>query len=257
MFNSKRAIVFTFMILLGAGLACRLPDLISSGPTPEWDNSPDARIITAVDACGLVEPYFPVNDIPQAQVWGDGRIIWTAFENGVRHVLTGQLSQEEMTSLLQKFTNAGFFNWDEEYANYEIYDGCTMCIQVNLANQSHEVCDYEQGGSPKQFTELFIMLNKGAGAEPSPYLPEGGTLRVFPRGTADASGLSPALDWPVDLAGFSLADVSEEGVWIEGALVEPVWLAANLPYWKQAVQEGDQLYSLALIIPGISTSENQ
>src|SRR6185503_4022675 len=112
--------------------------------------------------------------------WGDGRIVWVQQNNsGAREVLTGALTPDQMTALLQTYVDAGFFGWNTNYGNYNITDGATQCLSVALTSLTHQVCEYYEG-APAKFHELYGTAAGGAGARGTPFVPTQGYVTSYP-----------------------------------------------------------------------------
>src|SRR6185503_11389969 len=110
--------------LLAPLLACNT--LFAPRPEVKWDTAPGSRVISADTCCGML--YDP-NGIPDAQLWGDGRLIWTEYTGPARRVLSAGLTSDEATSLVQSFVDAGFFGWKDHYDTGGIvYDAPSTCI---------------------------------------------------------------------------------------------------------------------------------
>lgn len=216
----------------------------------EWDHSPDESIISLSQGGGLVPLASMYNDFPEAQVWGDGRIIWqTSGANHERLVWQGQLSEAEMTGLLQTFADKGFFRLDSYYRpKDEIYDASTTSLQLNLLEDRYHVSEYHSG-APRKFHELVSLMSSGAGAAGAPYAPQSGFLTAAPQNRA-ADEL-PLWDTAV---GLTLAD-AEEGVWLEGEALAQAWALVNQKYWWPLAAEGEQVYELYLQIPELTGRE--
>jgi hypothetical protein len=188
-----------------------------------------------------------INYIPEAQVWGDGRVIWTQFDaNNQRQVLQEQLSQEQMTAFLQRASEAGFFGWDELYTSQNApTDMPTKCIYIQPEGQSRKVCEYYEG-APQAFHELYIDLDNGLGLEGQPYQPEKAYLVAYP---VEGSGQQGVPSW--DSPSVSLAQ-AVNGAWVDGSNLETAWKMLNEQPFGAAIQEADIVYRISLQIPGVS-----
>jgi hypothetical protein len=192
--------------------------------------------------------------LAEAQVWGDGRIIWV--ERGTtQRVLEGYLSDEQMVSLLERIIEAGFFNWQDQYSSeFPPTDTPSRCIEVQLEDRSKQVCELE-GGAPPAFEEIHTNLTGGAGASGTDYVPEIGYLSGF---KLDESVLRAngelGMEWPEEL-GIPPAEAIQ-GIWIEGEPLAEIWRAArtNL-YHMPAVVDESGAYRLIVQVPGVSWVE--
>jgi hypothetical protein len=157
---------FGLLLLIVAVLvACRLdvkPLVV------EWDHDPGALIVEV----GTFGGPFPLpgdsDYLPDVQVWGDGRIVWTERQdNGSRVAWEGYLSEEALTNLLQFIVEEGFFDWRDHYQPDNLPDGLpTTCIAVNMADRSKRVSQYFEG-APVGFGRILQRVRQSAdGANP-------------------------------------------------------------------------------------------
>jgi hypothetical protein len=220
---------------------------------PSWNTDPDALIILATFCCGYTTDLVPVNYIPDALVWGDGRIIWVqSGEGGERRVLEGYLTPDQMRALLQRVVDAGFFGWQDKYANLTIADAAEKCLSVQLESQSKKVCEYAEG-APQAFHDLYAHLADGAGATGSDYVPETGYLTAYPLDLSNQP--APEADqWSAASLGLPLSE-AVAGVWVEGEALKLAWNVVNANPWGMVVQDGDAYYRISLQIPGVSQME--
>lgn len=234
---------------------------VPSKPTPSayisWNTNPNGRIALATSCCDgplveeLVRPY-----IPEAQVWGDGRFLWSEqHDDGTRQVFAAQLSVGEMTGLLQKIDDSGFFDWDEQYQDEPVVDAASQCLTVTLAGQSKMVCA-THGGAPEAFYTLFDWLSHGAGKNGTPYRPATAFLTGFQLEGANGPLPGPDLIWPETL---SHAPVNEaiDGFWLdEGEALQALWEATNRNlHHMPVIEHGGNRYRIILQVPGVSWIE--
>ena len=231
------------------------PKDIRSDSPPEiaWDRDPNALIISGTFCCGFSSPLVPINYIPDAQIWGDGRIIWVTYgEGGARRVLQDQLSLEQLETLLQKFVNDGFFGWQDRYANIIVSDLADKCVTVNLETVSKSVCEYYEG-APQAFHNLYDYLASGVGLEGKDYVPKTGYVVAYPLDdNAETFPGQITLNWSTNTLGLSLTEAVEEGVWVDGETLAIAWQTVNAKPWGMIVQEGDAYYEISFQIPGIN-----
>jgi hypothetical protein len=229
----------------------------SEAPAIEWDTKPSTVVISATNCCGLVTPFYRNNYIPDALVWGDGRILWTQTDaNGNRQVMQGQLSSSQLHDWLQNAADTGFFGWKALYkGDTNPTDLPTRCITISLFGQDKKVCEYFQG-APEAYQKLYDQLSQGLGVAGTPYVPPRAylTAHSFPKTNPGNNGASQGGKtslWNAEAAGVSLAKAGN-GVWLEGASLKQAWELVNQnPMAPMAVEDG-QNYQLTLQIPGIS-----
>lgn len=229
----------------------------SDFPRPEiaWLHDPNTVIISGTFCCGFTTPLVPLNYIPDFQVWGDGRYVWVVYseDNSSRQVLQGQLSEEKLTAVLQKVVDAGFFGWDDRYANPMVSDLADQCMTVKLSSTSKTVCEYSEG-APEAFHTFYDNLARGTDEKGTPFVPTQGYLTAFDMGNLGRPVSQDDVLWPADQL-FSLATAVDKGVWVEGQALELAWQAVNNDPWQGLAYEGGKFYSLAIQIPGLSMNQ--
>lgn len=228
--------------------------LAPTEPAPAWRADPQAKIVTATYCCGLVPVHVKTNYIPAAQIWGDGRIIWTQFDPaGRRQVLVGRLSSERVAALLDGVVAEGFFEWQERYiAPNSPTDLPSKCLTIQVENRTKRVCEYFEG-APQAFHDFFDVIASGAGVTGEPYVPERAYLTAEQRGQAAAS--AEILDWDDGALGVSL-DQASQGMWLEqGPALARAWDVVNASAWQPLVKQGEDIYLLVLQVPGVSMTE--
>jgi hypothetical protein len=193
-----------------------------------------------------------LNALHPLRVWGDGRILWVENDSkGGRRVLEGHLTQPEMTDLLTKISDAGFFGWATSYQpKFQVYDAGTTTLSVNLTSHSQSVSEYAGEGAPQKYHELLAYLSGGAGASGADFAPTTGYLTAF--AGQPASGQAP-YHWPNVSLGYDL-DKAASGMYIEGEALQFAWRAVNESY-VAIVESGGMDYHIALQIPGVSQQE--
>lgn len=236
-------------VCAAAALACNT--LMAPRPSVDWDRAPEAVIVQATFCCGFVPMEVAVNYLPDATVWGDGRIVWVqATADGGRQVLEGRLTEAELRALLQRAVDDGFFGWRDSYADYTVTDLASQCLMVSLTGERKTVCEYHQG-APRAFHALYDYVSGGAGAAGADFIPKRGYVTAYPLTGVDPGTLT-VRPWPSD-AGFTLAE-AQGGRWAEGAALLAAWEAVNAGYWSHALQDGETYYRLTVQVPGLSQS---
>lgn len=243
--------VWVFGLFLLTGCLGRIPNCEDADLVPEWDHNAETRVITVTRGGGLEAPVSTYNRIPQAVVWGDGRNVWqTRGDDGERLVWQGQLSEEEMTAVLQTFVDKRFFCMDTHYApKAEVFDGTSTSLTVSLVEKRYSVGEYVSG-APREFYELGNLAAGGAAAKSEPYVPSLGFLEAYQLSTPPDDGL-PVWD---ESTGLVLADAAD-GVWLEGAALIQAWEIVNLQYWQPLVVQDGVVYELYLQIPDLTGRE--
>jgi hypothetical protein len=237
--------------LLLASLACNT--LLPPRPLVEWDPSPEALIVQANTGGGML--YEP-NAMPEARLWGDGRLVWVIYDgSGARQVLAAMLTSDEVGHVLQGFVDAGFFGWDDHYSPGIVYDAPSTCLNVNLLTRSKSVCE-TLSGAPRAFGRLYGDLAAGAGQAGSAFVPERGYLSLTDLGPALPAGSAVTAEWPAEALGVALADVAATpGQWLEGEALAFAWGTTNAAPLYPILHEGEHYYQAQLLVPGVTTMQ--
>ena len=119
----KNWVMLSLLLLL---ISCTA---LQSPPDLVWNDDPEAIIFETTNGGGLEPIAASRNRIPDGVVFGDGRIIWTTFDDGKRQVWQGQLNEDEMTTLLESFADKGFWRLEDFYQpKEEVFDSSTTRI---------------------------------------------------------------------------------------------------------------------------------
>jgi hypothetical protein len=136
----------------------------SENPKIEWDTSPE-NIVISYRYFGEID----IGYIPDFRVWGDGYIVWVENDGVSRKVYEGYLSQTELKKLIERFADAGFYNW---FGN----EDSSIYIGINLLN------GYKQKSidANESISQLVKYLSSGAGVEFKEFVPTVGYLHALP-----------------------------------------------------------------------------
>jgi len=226
-------------------------DLLRPSTKIDWNRDPAAIVIQATSAWPQSVPALALNAIPDALVWGDGRIVWTeAGPRGGRKVSIGHLQPREMTQLLDEVRRSGFFRMQRWYpadARQGPYDR-SLC--VHLLDTSHEVCACD-GSGPHAFADLYQHVATGAGAAGVPYRPTEALLVATPALRSPDRRL-PA--WDAGATGLRLDDATR-GVWVRDIALDLAWKLVNATPADPRATQGSRAYVLTLQVPDIITWE--
>ena len=242
----KRIVCFLPLLFL---ISC---NVLQPPPDLAWDHDPEAVIIQTSEGGGLEPPAAGYNRIPNGKVWGDGRIVWTTFDDGKRSVWQAQLSEVEMMALLETFADKGFWRLEDFYQpSDEVFDSTTTSLSVNLLAERKRVGEYH-AGAPREFDELIGLVRSVGDANKEVYVPQQGYLSVdlLSREPSNAAELPV---WDAASAGLSLAEI--DGNWVEGAALQQAWEIVNLSYWAPRVVEDGKYYELILEMPELTGRE--
>jgi hypothetical protein len=237
--------LFFLLSLSLAALAC--VTMLPPRPALEWDTSPDAVVIEAYVVGGMVPMNYHQNYIPEVRVFGDGRIVWVEWQSGSRTVLEGQLTEAELRAVLEKFSSAGFFGWENFYEpDGVIYDAPTSTLRVNLLSTSKSVSEYVEG-APAQYDGLWARVAHGAGAIGAEFMPENGYLFAT---LINGTNMFITHSWPDEATGLTLSEVTA-GRYVQGEALAAAWRIINENQYAVVESDG-ALYFIAVQIPGIS-----
>ena len=237
-------------MLLASLLACNT--LLPPRPAIAWDTSASALIVEANTGGGML--YEP-NALPDARLWGDGRLVWVAYDGtGGRAVLTATLTPAEMQAALKDIVDAAFFDWDDHYSPGVVYDAPSTCLRVWLASDSQSVCE-TVSGAPRAFGRLYSHLAQGAGhaASATPFVPERGFLSLTPLGASLPHGAAATAEWPTSLGLPLDAIASSPGQWLTGEALAFAWNTTNRQPLYPILHDGNAYYQAQLRVPGVTT----
>lgn len=211
-----------------------------------YRQNPDALVIYAdiLSWPGGGMPGQACNQIPALRIWGDGRVVSSQIMGGVRQILVGTLTVEQLSGLLAMLEGIGYFDNPPPDSLNEA--GTGYSLQVNLKwQQFHSFWAAEN--------EVFnAVIEAVAVADLELFTPARGLLMVEPY-----AGLTldeyPA--WPEDFP-LSLAEVGAQGCWVEGDILAYAWETINhQPAPLTGVKQNGTIYAIGLEIEGISLQD--
>lgn len=240
----RLVVFFALCLFLGWALAaCRQG---ASGPKLEYQSDPTTLVIgtdSRTDPVGPM-PGEMCNYIPDLRVWGDGRVVYSHFQDGTRVVQAGSLDAVQIRSLLQTLAEAGFFQKSISENNPA---GTYFSLVVNLKSGRFS--------STWSFpTDIYSALSDRVARMDIPdYTPDRALLISTPCSSSYCPRVDALPEWP-DRFGFSLTD-AEHGGWISGEALSFVWQAVNTTLPAPGFHEGNKDYGVVLEIPGVSWSD--
>ena len=179
------------------------------------------------------------NYIPDVQIWGDGYIVWVEhLSDGSRKVFEGYLSQQEMTTLVQKLIGLDFFKRSRKSKDY-----AGTYITVSLIDAFHsEWLDPDN----KQLYDIAIYLQSGAETTGKELIPTVGTLFVIP---IENDTTKANYYWPDDKFGYSLDTLIDksDGKEISGDELKFAWEVINSPL--SIIESNGKVYWVAVVLP--------
>lgn len=229
--------IVVLLITLGCLAACSW-FLFFWSPQPNWEVSADERVLYIE----LMAEH-DLNYIPPVQIWGDGQIQWIEYDSEHnRRVLRGQLTQIQLRSIIERLIQAGWFRnvhrlTDKDYAlDY-------LTVNLNQVTESRLV-DPED----KTSYEIIQFIRNGAGVKGSEFIPECGSLILFPVEETSYAGKEIFYEkWPSELYGQDIEGYrnlpAKEKV-LTGSQLHFAWKAVNRQHPFVAFK--GQVYYLAV-----------
>ncbi len=247
-----KVFVLCLLILSACQINMRNPEI-------EWCASADAQIISYSDPIRFpgIQPTWQDermdNHLPEGVLYGDGRFLWVEYkyENGnvTRRVKESRLTKDEMTGVLQRFVDAGFFRWKDEYVGWQQEDGPPATIlDVHLTSVQKTVI--VNGEPPEGFNELVAWFGNGAGMHSTDYAPQQVYLSAYPEFFENDLNVP---SWPGSRFGFGLEEVSDQPRFIEGDALAFAWQLINDNPASPLVRDEGQIYLITLQVPDYSS----
>lgn len=227
--------------LLGIFLCIALSVLKHSSEHPKvvWDTSPD-NVVISYGYFGEID----IGYIPDFRVWGDGYIVWVEHSSGSeRKVYEGYLPQAELKELLEKFVDAGFYNWFGNDNSSYAYVG------INLI----KIYKQDSIDSNEQILELVNHVGTGAGVEAKEFKPTLGYLYTIPIEKTEYFNykVTPH-QWPQEMFTIDFEnydDAYPDGKEIAGDELTYVWsIVNNSPF----IESNGRIFWIAVEIPKIT-----
>lgn len=241
----RRAVFFALWAILGWALAgCQQVPL---EPKLEYQADRSVQVIVA-DTSSVGGWQFlgqMCNHIPDLRVWGDGRVVYSHFQDGKRVVEAGSLDPAQIQLLLQTIAGAGFFRKNTPEVPNPQGDYFTLTVHLKSGTFS-----YSWNSAPGFYSALTGVVARMGLPE---YTPDRALLVSTPCSISHCPQGVALPEWPAGY-GFSLAD-AEHGGWIAGEALSFVWQAVNMTFPVPGFREGNKGYGIALEIPGVSWSE--
>jgi hypothetical protein len=192
--KSRLAAVIALSLLLAAGAAlaagCGEKEL-----SIKYEPQPDLCVIKVDSGGGL--PY-PGDDLmPLCQLYGDGRCVkYQAEPGGGGKYVQGKLDEPAIADLLQKISQTGYFDLNDEYFEPDAYDVPYRTIAVDLV-EADKTVTVDMLNDVPEFDTAYDLILAYPLDDVSDYVPEQGYLVVvkYPvLGNEDYDYLDPAGD---------------------------------------------------------------
>ena len=216
-----------------------------------WDRDP-LSIVFQADVIGGVGygTFTEANRVPRCTIYGDGRLVWLSPDD---EVLFDFLTDQQITNFVT------FLTVEERFFTYEGGLDTLMpspefpitdILQLNVNGIEH-VSDSFGNWAGDYFSRLLDACI-GLSEQPRRFQPSEGWFSVD---IVVFDSSLPSIPWEAEAAGLSLFDVAEmpnSSIWLENALVLPIWTAIRDNNGRvQFSQDGDE-FIVALRVPGVT-----
>lgn len=217
----------------------------------DWDRSPDAIIVRLDSRPNQESPAFLLNSIPPCTLWGDGRVVWSTYNQyGNEEILEARITDDAVIrAFLEDIIERGFYDWEDEIIPPSESDPIIETVTVSLYG---EVRTVKRFSFWPQNAYIRILENcQQLSDTPVRVLPDAGWVSAYAV-ARDTS--APNWLWPPD-APFTLEELAASGEerWLEGPLATEVWLSAREQQGNvQVVERSGKAYHVAIVVPGYS-----
>ena len=216
----------------------------------DWRRDADSIVVRVDSQLGADDPALMLNNIPPCTLWGDGRLVWTTFnEYGEEVVLEARLDDTQVRQFLEDIIARGFYDWEDELLPPTSFDLVLESITVSLYDEVSTVRRYSNW--PQNGYATILETCRTLSATPVMVRPESGWISAY---EVPFDNEAPNWTWPPS-APFTLKELAESGEarWLEGSLATQSWQAAREGYGDMQTQErGGTAYHIAIVVPGYS-----
>ena len=119
----------------------------------DYDKSPVNIIIQVKSFGGMPAPWD--DRIPSFTLHGDGTVVKWGDNESDNILVSGKMTDNQVSDLLVRIRDAGFFDLETWYQG-EAYDYTFTSIEINLQQESHKVTDYFV--KPEAFTSALQAI---------------------------------------------------------------------------------------------------
>ena len=217
-----------------------------------WDRDP-LNIVFQADVVGGqgFGTFTDNNRVPLCTVYGDGRVVWLSGEEN--QVLFDILTDEEISDLVTYLTvTERFFTFkagrDSLLPSPEMPVTDVLLLQVN--DVSHLTDSF--GDWTEDYFNRILTNCTTLGEQPRIFQPSEGWFSVQ---AVSYDPSIPSLPWEVESAGLSLFEVAEmqaSSIWLDNALVVPIWTAIQENSGRVQFNEDNAEFLVSLRVPGVT-----
>jgi hypothetical protein len=215
----------------------------------DWDRSPSTLIVRLDTQSETASQPDRLNSIPPCTLWGDGRVVWSTFdETGAEQILEARVDETTMRTFLEDIINRGFYNWTSDLVPSDASNPVSESMTLYLYNEAHTVQKFNAW--PQDSYTKILQNCQHLSSTPVLVLPKAGWISAYPI-PLDSS--MPNWRWPSS-APFTLQELAEKSQsrWLEGDLASYIWLNARRSHGRIQVIERNQAYQVAIVVPGYS-----
>jgi hypothetical protein len=269
----QRMLVLLIFVLAACTPGAVIPEAQVPQSGEEPGTAPTAEVISGLDPRDILvqldyEPTFSLPEymhefgrVPPFTLFADGTVIYV--DNDDQQVRRAQLSNEEITALLQSLRDMNFASieshtdmcLDQGGGNQEcIADASYTIMRVRLdSGELREIRNYANFSNyPVSYDAIFEMLNSFTHPQAVSYVPEGATLFVQP--VPETYGES-ALEWPLDVDILSGTPAGPLGFWavpLQGEELKQFTSTAGAEFGRRFFEHEGQFYSVSFVpwLPG-------
>jgi len=214
-----------------------------------FNESPKVPIVIYYKSQAIAPVYNP--NVPVAVLYGDGKII---VKESAYDYYSGKASGG-VSSVLEAFSKAGFFDFKPEYKGEPRVGGATEMLTVNLKAMTKRVV-VEAGQEPSSWHEITALLTDGKISGKHEWIPSSITLFAREKaGTAEGATAWPGKGQELENA----SKAGSDGLYLQGEDARVAWTAIRDSFKEKGSDtiwiEGGKTYTYVYAsphIPGIT-----
>lgn len=217
----------------------------------DWNRDPDSIIVRLDSRPTQENPAYLLNSIPPCTLWGDGRLVWSTYDQyGAEELLEARITDDSVIrAFLEDIIERGFYDWEDEIIPPGEDNPVIETITVSLYGEVRTVKRFSFW--PQNAYLEILKQCQQLSDTPVRVLPDAGWVSAYqvPRDTSAPSWL-----WPPN-APFTLQELAENGEerWLEGPLATEVWRSARERVGDiQVIERNGNAYEVAIVVPGYS-----
>lgn len=218
-----------------------------------WDKNP-LHIIFQADVTGgdNASIFWRANHVPLCTIYGDGRVVWSASDDS--DTLFDFLSDEQIIDFVSTLTVDERFYTYRTRAETQLPTSSQPVVEqltLDVNGLKHQSDSF--GSWPPNYFDRLVEKCSGLAKTPRTFQPSEGWLSVQIVGVSNA----PIILWDATAAGLSLKEVAaavNSTVWLDNALVLPVWTSIRETGFNVQFSEDGTDYNVVLRVPGVTVN---